>query len=339
MGILTSLTLGTKTPLRVAAYCRVSTEEELQTESYESQRAFFTREIKEHPDWNLTAVYGDRMTGTSIESRLGFQRMMKHAEAGTIDYILTKSISRFSRSTTDTILAIRKLKSLGIGVYFMEQGIDSLSDMGNLILETLAAVAEMESTSISQNLKLTLDAMNERGNPVRKAAYGYEKKGSEWSILPKESLRVKLAFLMAAEGYTFTEIAERLNQFEEKDRTGKVWTGAKVKRVLLNEAYVGDILTNKRVMIWNGEKKESIENDGREDQFYIKNHHEPMVSRDLFERIQELCEAGLLAGQKNFKGDRLQELRVLAKRDTLLDSVRRYPPYKKGRCTQGINTK
>lgn len=338
MGILTSLTIGTKTPLRVAAYCRVSTEEELQTESYESQRAFFTREIEEHPHWNLTAVYGDRMTGTSTESRLGFQRMMKHAEAGTIDYILTKSISRFSRSTADTILALRKLRSMNIGVYFMEQGIDSLSDMGNLILETLAAVAEMESSSISQNLKLTLDAMNERGNPVRKTAYGYEKdkesRGNNWIIKEQDALRVKLAFLMASEGYTFTEIAERLNQFEEKDRTGKKWERNIVRRLLTNEAYVGDILTNKRVMIWNGTKKESIENDGREDQFYIKNHHDPIVGRELFERIQELNESQELAGQRNFRVGVLQELRVLARRDKLLDSVRRYPPYKKGRCVK-----
>lgn len=361
MGILSTLHLGTRRPLRVAAYCRVSTEDEMQSESYESQRAFFAKEIWEHPDWNLTAIYGDKAkSGTSVERRLGFKRMIKHAENGCIDYIITKSITRFSRSTTDIILTLQKLKSLGVGVYFMEQGIDTMSNVGQIVIDTLASISEMESISISENIKHISDSMNERGCPVRKSSYGYKRDGLDWTIVPQEALRIKLAFLMTAEGYTFMETANRLNQFEAIDRTGRVWDGSTVKYALTNETYVGDILTNKKVNIWDGKEKKQVINDGQEDQFYIKNHHEPLVGRELYERIQELCTAGLLAGQKNFYSqlqssapstltdtgnqaftqqagkarDYMQELKILAKRDHHLDSVRKYPPYKKGRCVK-----
>ncbi len=335
MGVLSTLTLGTRKPLRVAAYCRVSTEEEMQNESYESQRAFFTKEIREHPDWVLTSIYGDRAkSGTSVERRLGFKRMLKHAESGSVDYIITKSITRFSRSTTDIILTLRKLRSLGVGVYFMEQAIDTLSDVGQIVIDTMATISEMESVSISQNIKQIMDDMNEKGSPVRRSPYGYKKEGLDWVIIPKDALRIKLAFLMAAEGYSFAEIAARLNQFENRDRTGREWDGSMVRYALTNEAYVGDVLTNKTVKIWDGADKKSVVNNGLADQFYIKNHHEPIVGRQLYDRMQELVEAGSLAGQRNFQGGftkELQELKILAKRDHFLDSVRRYPPYTKGR--------
>lgn len=340
MGILSTLTLGTRRPLRVAAYCRVSTEEEAQNESYESQRAFFDKEIREHPDWNMTAIYGDRAkSGTSVERRLGFKRMIKHAEAGCIDYIITKSITRFSRSTTDIILTLRKLKALGVGVYFMEQGIDTLSDVGQIIINTLATISEMESVSISQNIKQTMDSMNEKGAPVRRSSYGYKRDGLDWTIVPREALRIKLAFLMTAEGYSFAETAARLNQFESRDRTGREWDGSMVKYALTNETYVGDVLTNKHIKIWDGTEKKILVNDGLTDQFYIRNHHEPMVGRQLYDRMREMVEAGTLAGQKNYQGgftEELQELKILAKRDHFLDSVRKYPPYTKGRYVRGI---
>lgn len=324
----------------MAAYCRVSTEEETQNESYESQRAFFAQEIREHPDWNMTAIYGDRAkSGTSVERRLGFKRMIKHAEAGCIDYIITKSITRFSRSTTDVILTLRKLKALGVGVYFLEQGIDTLSDVGQIIIDTLATISEMESVSISQNIKQTMDNMNEKGAPVRRSSYGYKREGLNWIIVPKDALRIKLAFLMAAEGYSFAEIAARLNQFESRDRTGREWDGSMVKYALTNETYVGDVLTNKSLIIWDGNDKKLVVNDGLADQFYIRNHHEPMVGRQLYDRMREMVEAGTLAGQKNFQGGftaELQELKILAKRDHFLDCVRKYPPYTKGRHVRGV---
>lgn len=334
MGILQSLQLGTRRPLRVAAYCRVSTEDEMQQGSFESQRKFFTEEIHDHPDWVLVSIYGDKAkTGTSTEHRFGFRRMLQNAEAGTIDYIITKSISRFSRSTTDTIITLRKLKSKGIGVYFMEQQIDTLSEMGQMVIDTMATIAEMESSSISQNITMSLDIRNEQGYPMRRAAYGYDKKGKNWHVNDKEAIRVRLAFLMAAEGYTFQEIASRLNQFEELDKSGREWTYHSVRNCLTNEAYVGDVLTNKHLVIWNGLARKEVLNIDLKDQFYVSNHHDPLIGRDLFEKMQEMFEARMLAGQKDFAG--VEGIRPLAKRDSNLDGVRKFLPRKKGRFMEG----
>ena len=333
MGMLSTLQLGTKRPLRVAAYCRVSTEEEMQQNSYENQREFFQKEIREHPDWVLASIYGDRArSGTSVVRRLGFQRMMRQAEAGTIDYIITKSISRFSRSTTDTIRTLQKLKQLGVGVYFMEESIDSLSNIGHIVIDTMATIAEMESASISENIRTALDAANQQGWPMRRAAYGYDKKGRYWEINKLESVRVKLAFLMVSEGYSFAETMKRLNQFEEKDNTGKIWTYKMVRNLLQNEVYIGDILTNKSVNIWDGTQKKNVVNDNLVDQYYVKHHHEALVSLAVFEKVNELVDAKRLAGERNFKGKQsLMELTMLAKRDKNLNSVRKYLPYSKGK--------
>ena len=169
MSILEGLNLGTKTPLRVTAYCRVSTEESQGT-SFEAQRDFFEKEIRSHPGWTLAGVYGDyARTGTQVEGRTGFQKMMKRAEQGCFDYIIAKSVSRFSRSTSDTLFCLRELSSLGIGVYFIEQGLDTLGGYGDLILSLLATIAEMESESISENVKTTLNGMNAKGTPLQRA--------------------------------------------------------------------------------------------------------------------------------------------------------------------------
>ena len=335
MGILSTLQLGTKKPLRVAAYCRVSTEEEMQQNSYENQREFYLKEIHEHPDWTLVSIYGDKArSGTSVKRRLGFQRMMRHAEAGNIDYIITKSISRFSRSTTDTIMALQKLRTLGIGVYFLEDSIDSMSDIGHIIIDTMATIAEMESTSISENVKVSLDDSNQRGWPMRRAAYGYDKNGKYWEVNKLEAVRVKLAFLMVSEGYTLGETAKRLNQFEEKDRTGREWNYNRVHSVLKNEAYIGDIVTNKALIVWDGTQKKEIKNENLVDQYYIRYHHEALVSNEVFEKVNALLDARELAGQRNFKGiESIRELTMLARRDKNLKSIQKYLPYQKGKYT------
>ena len=331
MSILNGLTLGDKTPLRVSAYCRVSTEEESQGSSYETQRDFFENEIRSHPGWMLAGVYGDyARTGTQVEGRTGFQKMMRRAEQGCIDYIIAKSISRFSRSTSDTLFSLRELSSLGVGVYFIEQGLDTLGGYGDLILSLLATIAEMESESISENVKTTLTGMNAKGTPLQRASYGYAKDGKEWVINPTEALRVKLAYLMAANGYAFSEIATRLNQFERADRTGRDWDSHRVKRTLLSEAYIGDILTNKTAMVHvDGKGRKQVQNDNLEDQYYIDSHHAPLVGQPLWEMVSKMIEEKKLAGQERFEG--VEEVRKLAKRDRLLDEVRKYLPGKPGR--------
>lgn len=326
MGILKSLNLGNKPRLRVAAYCRISFDEEQEDGSYENQVEFFTREIREHDNWVVAGIYGDyARTGRQIKGRSGFKKLMKRAEDGYVDYILAKSISRFSRSATDTLDALRKLSRMGVGVYFLEQGLDTLSGYGDIILAALATIAEMESTSISDNVKTVFNGMNEKGTPIQRAAYGYRRQDKEWVIMEKEAFRVKLAYLMVASGYCFAEIARRLNQFEMVDGSGRTWDSHMVKRTILSEAYIGDVLTNKTaVRHEEGVGRKQVPNVMMEDQYYIDNHHDALVSRQLWEKITRMSNNKELAGQESFDG--VDEVLVLAKKDHLLDDVRKYVP-------------
>ena len=333
MNALNYLTLtGKNTPLRVAAYCRISFEEGIS--SFQNQKSFFEKAIKEHPNWLLEGIYGDyAKSGTMLKGRNDFKRMMKRAEAGKIDYIITKSISRFSRSAVDTLFSIRKLSSLGVGVYFLEQGLDTKNNYGDLVLTALASIAEMESESISKNTKTTFDAMNKKGDPLQKARYGYRKDGLQWQVNPKEAIRVKLAYLMAANGFLFKDIADRLNQLEHIDRTDRIWTGKIVKELLLAEAYVGDLLTNKSVMVWEKDGKKQVENNGIVDKYYISYHHAPLVGRTLFEELCRLIKAKKLPGQSRTKDlSVVAETTKMAKRDRLLDDVRKLMPRRGSQC-------
>ena len=326
---LRGLRLGNKTPLRVAAYCRVSTEG-VQDESFEEQLKFFMREISDHPGWEFAGIYADHAkTATQVKGRPDFLRMMNNARAHRFDFIVTKSISRFSRSVSDTMKYLRELTDLGIGVYFMEECFDTMTVNGEIVISVLASVAEMESESISQNIKMVLDAKNEMGTPLRKCAYGYKRAGENWIPDPKKAVRVKLAFLMVAHGYGFTEIANRLNQFEEADGTRKEWTSSQVRSMLQNEAYAGDILTNKTVLIRDKDGKRQVKNDNLADKFYIDHHHDPMVGRELYQKVNGMLNDKKLAGQDDFCG--LGELRTIARNDHLLDSVRKLLPSKPGK--------
>ena len=346
MAGLKGLKLGTKTPLRIAAYCRVSTEMSSQEESFEAQRNFFLNEVTKNRDWILAGIYADNArTATMIRGRTDFQRMMRHAEAHQFDYIITKSISRFSRNTSDTMRSISRLNALGIGVYFMEQGFDTMKNESGMVLSVLASIAEMESKSISQNVKITLDRKNSQGTPTRKCCYGYEKSGAEWAVNRKQAIRVKLGYLMAAHGYCFTEIAERLNRFEAIDKTGRNWDCTTVREMLKNEAYAGDILTNKTTVRHDDEGKRQVANDAIVDQYYIDCHHDPIVGRPIWQQVSGMAKAKELAGQANFRKtygterwkcmEKIEELKLEARRDRLLSDVKKYLPAEPGRWMRG----
>ena len=334
MGALDYLNLGKRRPLRVAAYCRESTGQAQQEESYDNQEAFFTRAIREHEGWECAGIYGDRArTGRYIKGRESFLRMIGDAEAGRMDYILVKSVSRFSRSAADTVAVLRQLRAAGVGVLFLEQGIDSLSGEGELALTAAAAIAEMESESISLHTRQIFEAMNKRGTPLTRCRYGYRREGLAWVPVPGEAVRIKLIYLMAAEGYSFAETARRLNLMEKRDATGRCWTGSMVKGALLSEVYIGDILTNKSVAVWDGNGRKWVENRGNADRYAITNHHEPMVSRALGKKLSGLCRRKKLAGQRGFSGKReLRSAWEMAEADPLLDAVRKEMPREKPRC-------
>ena len=317
--------------IRVAGYCRTSAKEEQLFGSYVTQKKFLKKVIEEHEGWIFAGVFGDyARTGTQVQGRSGFQQLMQMAENGEVNLILTKSISRFSRSASDTLEYVRKLSSHGVGVYFMEQSFDTRDEYAEIILTTLATIAEMESNSISESIRDVFNGMNAKGTPLRKASYGYKREGKEWIVVPDEAKRIKLAYLMAAHGYCFAEIARRLNHFETVERSGRKWDTLMVKRALVSETYVGDILTNKTVKAQKeGVGRRWIPNNRQEDQYYIDNHHAPLVGRKLWRTVSAMAKNRELAGQENFYG--VDKVLPLAKEDKLLNEVRRLVPKQPGK--------
>ena len=315
-----------KGPLRVAAYARVSTEEEIAEEgSFENQKLFFENEIKSHSDWTLTKVYGDyAKSGTQIAGREEFQQMLYDAENHRFDYVLTKSISRFARNTADCVESVRKLKAAGVNIYFMEQGLDTASEFSEMILTVLASIAEMEAESIRENILLTHRNMNALGTPVVAARYGYKRRGTDWIIVPSQAMRIKIIYLFAAHSVPLNTIKRFLNEIELEEGTGKVWSICSIKRVLGCEIYFGDIFTNKTCMTQFVDGKKRVKNEGYVDRYYIDYHHDPIISRELGAVMIEIAGKNGFAGQKNNTPTSLAEARAVADNDPLLDEVRDY---------------
>lgn len=284
-----------KTKKRVAAYCRVSTESELQEGSYEMQQAYYRDLISQSTDMELVAVYGDKgKTGRSITARPEFQQMIADCEAGKIDMILTKSISRFSRNVADCVETLRKLRTLGIPVLFEREGLNSMDVQGQMVLDLFAALAQEESNSISMNCRWALEQHNASGKPRFKPSYGYYKERGDWvwQIKEDEAKRVRMAFQMASEGYCIASIQRALNELEEQEGTGVTWRARRIRYMLTNINYTGDCLTNKTVTVAG---KKSKVNEGEQTQYYIECHHEPLVDMHTFVRVQELLDSGELS--------------------------------------------
>ena len=293
---------------RVAAYCRVSTAMEEQEGSYETQVSYYRNLITSNPQYTLVEVYGDQgASGRTVRHRPEFQRMIQDCEAGKIDLILSKSISRFARNLPDCVSIIRKLCKLGVGVYFEKEALDTLAPNTELLLNCLAAIAEEESTSIGQNLRWAHDKRNEAGKPCRLTPYGYRKDADkDWVIEPSEARRVVLAFGMANRGECYHAIREALNALETEENTGRIWKQGTIGFIFRNEAYCGDILTNKYYSAAGHRMKK---NNGERQQFYIEGHHPALVPRAVFERVNELMDRKLLWKNRK-KTD--EEIRFLA---------------------------
>ena len=278
---------------RVAAYCRVSTGMEAQEGSYETQVSYYKTLIASDPNCLLVEVYGDRgASGRTVKRRPEFKRMLRDCEAGKIDLILSKSISRFARNLPDCIRTIRRLCALGVGVYFEREGLDTLAPNMELLLNCLAAIAEEESTSIGQNLRWAQERQNAAGKPCRMAAYGYRKDEKKaWIVCPDEARRVALAFGMANRGESYAAIRAALNALEAEEATGRAWDQTTLGSLLRNEAYCGDILTNKHYSV---AERGMRKNRGERQQFYIEGHHAALVPRAVFERVNDLMDRRLL---------------------------------------------
>lgn len=278
--------------LRVAAYCRVSTDSEDQLNSYKSQVQHYTEYIAGKADWVLVDIYADEaITGTQTKKRDGFQRIINDCLNGEIDMIITKSISRFARNTLDTLNYVRMLKEKNIAVFFEEENINTLTMDGELLLTILSSVAQQEVENISANVKKGLKMKMQRGELVGFQGclgYDYNSETKSISINEDEAKIVKYIFERYNEGIGCFVIAQELEKFGYKTKRGNsTWAESTVMGILKNEKYKGDIRQGKTFTV-DPISKRRLDNFGEEDQFYIHDHHEGIIDEELFESVQAI---------------------------------------------------
>ena len=277
-------------PKRVAVYCRVSTEQEIQEGSFELQQAHYREQIKNNPDMVLAGIYGDKgRSGRTMDKRSGLHHLMEDCEAGKIDVVLVKSMSRLARSLSDCLTVVRRLRALRIPLIFEKEGINTMDSRGELLISIMASIAQEESNSISENLRWSMDHSNAKGEPFFRASYGYRKapRSRKWIIDEQQARRVRLAFKMATAGSCYREIIGTLNHLEEEEDTGETWTMKRLTYLLKNVSYIGDCITNRCYVVYT-DRKHILKNKGQRDQYYIESHHEPLVSKEEFEQVQQL---------------------------------------------------
>ena len=273
---------------KVAAYCRVSTDSKDQLNSYHTQIGYYTNFIAQHPGWELVDIYADEgITGTSLEKRDEFKRMLADCRAGKISRILVKSVSRFARNTLELIETTRELKELGVVVVFEEQGIDTAQMLGEMQLTLLAMAAQEESTSISKNMRWSIQKRMDAGTYLGNTApYGYRLEDGQLKIEETEATVVRRIFEMRLSGMGQVAITQELNRKRIQPRDGKPWTVYRVRYILSNERYIGDSLFQKKY-IADPLSHKSVRNHGERDQYYIHDTHEAIISRENFQKVQE----------------------------------------------------
>ena len=275
--------------IRVAAYCRVSTDLECQRSSLENQMELFRHRIKNHPGWELCGIYVDKgLTGTSSKVRPDFLKMIADAEAGRIDYIITKSISRFARNTVDLLNYVRRLRDVGVGVFFEEQKLDTGTLFSEMLLTIHGAFAQEESHSISENLKSGKRKRYAMGIPQWFAVYGYrkgERKG-EWEIIEEEADVIRLIFDMYVKGRSLPQICSFLNGNGVICRRRGVWEPTTLSGILHNEKYVGDVIMQK-LYVPSLLSRNAVKNDGSVlPRYYLQDHHPAIIGRQTFLDVQ-----------------------------------------------------
>lgn len=278
--------------LRVAAYCRVSTNDEDQLNSYRSQVKYYTELINSKKEWTFAGVYADEaITGTQVVKREEFQRLISACLNGEVDMVITKSISRFARNTLDTLKYVRMLKEKNVAVTFEEENINTLTMDGELLLVILSSVAQQEVENISANVKKGLKMKMRRGELVGFQGclgYDYDKATKTMSINEEEAEIVRYIFNRYIEGAGGNVIGNELRSLGYKTKYGgSTWSNSTVLGIVRNEKYKGDLLLGKTFTV-DPISKRRLENFGEEDQFYIRNHHEPIISEEVFDKAQEI---------------------------------------------------
>ena len=275
--------------IKVAAYCRVSTDRGDQANSFESQQRYFREYIAGHPEWELYEVYADEgISGTSTKKRTQFNRMIYDAYLGKFKLIITKEVSRFSRNLLDTIAYTRELKSLGISVIFMNDGFSSLDPDSELRLSIMGSIAQEESRKISSRVKWGQIRQMERGVVFGRSLLGYDVCGGKLTINPEGAEIVRLIFQKyGVEKKGTSIIARELREAGIKTCChNTLWNSSYIVKILHNEKYVGDLVQKKTVTLDYLTHAKTY-NHGEEELIIIKDHHEPIIDRALWETVQK----------------------------------------------------
>ena len=276
---------------RVAAYCRVSTATEDQLVSLEAQKAHYEEYITAHPDWEYAGLYYDEgISGTKKEIRPALMKLIADCEDGSVEYIDTKSLSRFARNTLDCLNYIRKLKEKNIPVFFEKEGINTMDAKGEVLLTIMASLAQQESQSLSQNVRLGLQYRYQQGKVqvCTNRFLGYDKdEEGKLIINPKEAEVVRRIFREYLEGKSYHEIGKGLTADGIKTAAGSdYWLASTLRKILRNEKYIGDALLQKTVTT-DFLTKKRVENKGLVPQYYVEGSHEPIIPKKLFMCVQE----------------------------------------------------
>lgn len=281
---------------RVAAYCRVSTDREDQANSFESQQRYFRQYISHHPDWELYGIFADEgISGTNTKKRKEFNRMISCARNGAFDFIITKEISRFARNTLDSIYYTRELKKYGVGVIFLNDNINTLDGDAELRLAIMSSIAQEESRKTSERVKWGQKRQMEQGVVFGRSMLGYDVRHGKMYVNEEGAEVVRLIFhKFVNEGKGTCVIARELQEEGIQPMRARTWQHTVILRILRNEKYCGDLVQKKTYTpdFLSHEKKY---NRGQEEFVIIKDHHEPIISREIFEAAARILDARSLS--------------------------------------------
>lgn len=296
-----------KPKLKVAAYCRVSTDSDEQSTSYEAQVEHYTNFIQKNEEWEFAGIFADDgISGTNTKKREEFNRMIAECMEGHIDMIITKSISRFARNTLDCLRYIRQLKEKNVPVFFEKENINTMDSKGEVLLTIMASLAQQESESLSKNVKMGMQFRFQNGevqvNHNRFMGYTKDEDG-HLIIEPAEAEIVKRIYREYLQGASLKQIGDGLMDDGILTAARKAkWRPESVKKILKNEKYIGDALLQKTYTV-DVLTKKRVKNNGIVPQYYVENSHEPIIPRDLYMQVQEemLRRANLHSGANRKK--------------------------------------
>lgn len=279
---------------KVCAYARVSSGKDEMLHSLSAQVSYYSKYIQGHRDWEYAGVYADSAVTGTKEARDEFQRMLTDCRNGRIEMIITKSISRFARNTVTLLSTVRELKNLGVDVWFEKENIHSISGDGELMLTILASFAQEESLSVSENCKWRIRHNYEQGIANGFTIYGYNIKKRKITINEEQAAVVREIFDMYVNGQGSNIIERTLNERKIPAPGGGKWHQRTIMDLLRNEKYIGDILLQKYYSE-NHITKRKLKNDGELTSYLVTENHEPIIDKDIFEKVQKIIE------EKNIK--------------------------------------